>query len=122
MAREPSLSKTQVQKTNLGAGLWVASLGYFAFVVLAMALVWFSPRQGADIAVMVSPFASADVAGRVAAAANGDIIERGRWPSVLIIRPRSSDTIHRLYGAGAWLVFNPNAVAGCFQNARPLKA
>jgi hypothetical protein len=96
-------------------GALFLSLGYFAFVVAALALVWFSPRPGANIAVLVSPFARAGLASQIVAEAGGDIIERGRWPNLLIIKTRSPHAIARLYGAGAWLVFNPNAVAGCFQ-------
>ena len=108
---ERPLSLRQIRASLTSA---LSALAYFSFVIAMLGLMWFAPRAHQNVAVLVSPFAAPSVATEVAAQAQAEVIDRSRWPNLLIVRQHAPDTVRRLYASGAWLVFNPNAVAGCF--------
>lgn len=90
-------------------------LAYFCFVVAMLGLMWFAPRAHQNVAVLASPFADPSEATALAARTHAEVVDRSRWPNLLIVSPTEPDTVARLYASGAWLVFNPNAIVGCFE-------
>ena len=49
-----------------------------------------------------------------AASANASIVRMTAIPSLLVVRPDDQDGLARLRQAGAWLTFDPQAIAACF--------
>lgn len=63
----------------------------------------------------VSPFASAGRAAEVVAAAEGALVTSSRFGWIVVARAERPDFVAGLYGAGAWLVFDPRIVGACLQ-------
>lgn len=89
----------------------------FALIIMAFLLVWFAPRPGEDVAVLASPWRPRSESGLIAARAGASLIGTSRWTNLIVVKNSDRDTVIRLYKAGAWLVFNPNAVVGCFDRS-----
>lgn len=88
------------------------------FLVFTANLVAHAVASGpeAEYAVIVAPHAPASHAAMVVAAADGLIVRSGPVDWLVIARP-AGDPLNfgeKLRDAGAWLLLNPLAVAGCF--------
>jgi hypothetical protein len=92
---------------------WLAP-GLLLIVSVAMA-AWLGLRPIADQPVLAwfSPRVSADQAVLAAASTGALIIDRGRLPTSVVIKPSPFDGLARLHDAGAWLVVNAEFFGGC---------
>ncbi|MEI9904528.1 MAG: hypothetical protein WDN06_11540 [Asticcacaulis sp.] len=86
---------------------------YALVLVLAIALVYGQPQPSSDIAVIAPPWSGRQQAMLIVVRAGGDVVDRGRWPFLIVARSVRPGFVDRLYRGGALLVFNPDIVAGC---------
>ena len=47
------------------------------------------------------------------AGADGRIVRHGRWPNIVVVHDAAPGLAGRLRRAGAWLVLDPDGLAGC---------
>jgi hypothetical protein len=91
----------------------MAAIGLAAASVLAMAALQAYPRDGTQVAAWFAPWTGGgEVMVRVAEA-DGLVVRRGLFDSIVVVRSDAPGLIHRLYGAGAWLVIDPDVFGGC---------
>jgi hypothetical protein len=89
----------------------VSAFALLILVVFAAAMA--APRANADLAVAVSPFADPARVFAVVAAADGRVLRPSRFGWVVLVAAGRPDMVTALYGAGAWLVFDPRVAGGC---------
>jgi len=91
-----------------------------AFLVLswiAIAALSLQARPGTEVvAVAFPPWWSTQQVFQAAAAAEAAIVRSTALTAILVVRPDDLDGLARLREAGAWLVMDPQAVAGCLRN------
>ena len=91
----------------------IAAIGLAAASVLAMAALQATPRDGTQVAALFAPWTgSGEVIARVADA-DGSVVRQGLFDSIVVVRSDAPGLISRLYGAGAWLVIDPDVFGGC---------
>jgi hypothetical protein len=91
----------------------MAAIGLAAASVLALATLQAAPRDGTQVAALFAPWTGGgEVIARVADA-DGLMVRRGVFESIVVVRSDVPGLIDRLYGAGAWLVIDPDVFGGC---------
>jgi hypothetical protein len=97
---------------------WPAWLNAAALLIaswIAVAALSLQVRAGAEVvAVAFPPWWSARQAFLAASSANAAIVRTTAVPGVLVVRLDDNDGLTRLRNAGAWLTFDPQAIAACF--------
>jgi hypothetical protein len=79
---------------------------------LSIATVYPSGKNGQYL-VVTPPWFSASQTMDLAHAVDGRIVDVGVSSNMLIIQSIKPGFIHTLYGAGAWLVLDPQQLRGC---------
>jgi len=91
--------------------------GRWGVLLLAAAVLTPIPAvlvpAGPSVAVLVPPGSSEAEAAGIVAAADGALLRFGPTPNVVLAVSDRPGFTARLYGAGAWLVFDPAFAAGC---------
>jgi hypothetical protein len=91
----------------------MAAIGLAAASVFAMVGLQAYPRDGTQVAAVFAPWTgSGEVIARIADA-DGLVVRRGVLDSIVVVRSDAPGLISRLYGAGAWLVIDPDVFGGC---------
>ena len=91
----------------------MTAISLAAASALAMAALQAYPRDGTQVAALFAPWAGGgEVFARVAGA-DGLVVRRGLFDSIVVVRSDAPGLINRLYGAGAWLVIDPDVFGGC---------
>ncbi|HEY1543264.1 MAG TPA: hypothetical protein VGG01_12710 [Xanthobacteraceae bacterium] len=90
-----------------------AAIGLAAASVLAMAGLEAHPRDGMQVAAVFAPWTSSGGVIAHVAEADGLVVRRGLFDSIIVVRSDAPGLIGRLYGAGAWLVIDPDVFGGC---------
>jgi hypothetical protein len=91
----------------------MAAIGLAAASTLAMGALRALPRDGTQVAAVFAPWTSGgEVFARVADA-DGLVVRRGLFDAIVVVRSDAPGLIARLYGAGAWLVIDPDVFGGC---------
>ena len=99
-----SQPKTLITVFAVGIGFLILSLG-----------VCLAPRNGHDVAVLVAPLSDSHSqrTAAIVSKADGRFVDAAWSGRIVIARSDSPDFVSRLYAGGAFLVFNPNILAGC---------
>ena len=85
-----------------------ALAGFVAVAALAL-----SPPAAGPVAALFAPWLSGDEVLHRVAAADAAIVRWGALDSVVVVGSERPDLSNRLRAAGAWLVVDPVAIAGC---------
>jgi hypothetical protein len=107
-----------VQSTT--ASRWPAWLNATVLLVvsfIAVAALSLQARPGVEVvAVAFPPWWTSQQIFEAAATADAAIVRTTAIAAVLVVRPNDHDGLTRLRTAGAWLTFDPQAIAACFNN------
>ncbi|TCQ78741.1 hypothetical protein EDF68_106143 [Ochrobactrum sp. BH3] len=90
------------------------------FVIGLTALIYamLSPRgENGQFAVLMQPWANASQVATLLGKADAQILSFNDRMNVVVVYAARPDAIDALYDAGAWLVFEPAQLSGCFDLA-----
>ena len=94
---------------------WIAIAIFGALSTIALGIVDFAPRYvGANTAVIFPPWTDAKIAASQAASAGATLIQSGRYPFIIIVRPLTPDYASRARAAGALITVDARGLSGCF--------
>jgi hypothetical protein len=106
---------------NTTTSSWPAWLGATALLLVsvgAVAALSLKVRPGAEVvAVAFPPWWSSRQIFEAAASAHAAIVRTTAVTAILVVRPGDGEGLPRLRQAGAWLMIDPQAIAGCFNTA-----
>ena len=106
---------------NIATSGWPAWLNATALLlasVVAVAALSLQVRPGVEVvAVAFPPWWSSQQVFEATASADAAIVRTTAVTAILVVRPDAHEGVTRLRQAGAWLAIDPQAVAGCFNNA-----
>jgi hypothetical protein len=71
--------------------------------------------ESAPVAAIFPPWWSADRAFLATAAAGGAVVREGAVSSLLVAQSSEPGFRLKLHAAGAWLLLDPKAIAGCLK-------
>lgn len=104
-------------KTTSRWPVWLNAFALLLASVVAVALLSFQARPGAEIvAVAFPPWWSSQQAFEAAASAGATIVRTTAISTLVVVKPDSDTGLNRLRQAGVWLTLDPQAVAACFNN------
>jgi hypothetical protein len=99
-----------IRKIVDAALLMCLSLGAL-YAGARIGLVPQDPAHG--VAVVFSPWTSASQTLSQATAGGGSFVRYGGLPFIAVVIPDDATYTDRMFGAGAWLVVDPEALAAC---------
>jgi len=97
---------------------WLNATALLLTSVAAVAILSLQVRPGTEVvAVAFPPWWTSQQIFEAAASADAAIVRTTAVAAILVVRPDEHEGLTRLRQAGAWLTIDPQAVAGCFNNA-----
>ena len=101
-----------------GWPVWLNATALLLASFIAIAALSFQVRPGADIlAVAFPPWWTTRQIFEATASADASVVRITALSSILVVRPNDREGLNRLREAGAWLMIDPQAVAGCFKSS-----
>lgn len=99
-------------------GNWVVATAFMAISLLLIAVIFAEPR-GRFVVVVSNPLSPPARLVEIIGNADGAFVANGRFPWIAIAYSTSDEFPTRLLRAGAILVLNNWAAAGCMQRTEP---
>ncbi|HWT62276.1 MAG TPA: hypothetical protein VN150_06780 [Ochrobactrum sp.] len=94
------------------------AIALFLIGLTALVYAMLSPRgENGQYAVLMKPWASVSQVATLLSKADAKILSFNERMNVVVVYSARRDSIDALYDAGAWLVFEPAQLSGCFDLA-----
>jgi hypothetical protein len=100
---------------------WLNAASLLLASVIAVAVLSFHARPGADIvAIAFPPWWSSQRVFAAIASADAAIVRTTAIPTLVVVRSGDREGLTRLRHAGAWLAIDPQAIAACFSKEKEI--
>lgn len=94
------------------------AIALFVIGLTALTYAMLSPRgENGQFAVLMQPWANASQVATLLGKADAQILSFNERMNVVVVYAARPDAIDALYDAGAWFVFEPAQLSGCFDLA-----